>query len=171
MKKKALPILIVCAVLVLGAIAAAIIVPQVYVPHAGAYAAQFQSSRADFDAAAAYMKTLTKKDPAAAVTVSIPTMGADDTIYFFRDNEKQRVVTLTVKPEDRAHLDAVARAFAAIGFEFKSARVEGENVTFTAVEDAYSVLFVPADEKPDAPEGWKVKKLDTGWYQMIKTEK
>ncbi len=173
MKKTSKTILVcaLCAVLLLGGVLALVLVPKISVPHAKEYAAQFSAARTDFDAAVSFLKTLTKKDPAAPVTVSIPTLGEDNTIYFFRDNAKERVVTVTVKPEERAGLDAVARAFAACGFEFKSARVEGENVTFSAVDDAWRVLYVVSDEKPEPPQGMKIKKLDTNWYQMIKTEK
>lgn len=173
MKKtsKTILICVLCAVLVLGGVLALIFVPKLSVPHAKEYAAQFDAARADFDAAVELLGRLTKKDPAAPVTLSIPTMGEDHTIYFFRDNKNERVVTVAIKPEERARLDAVARAFAACGTEFKNAHIEDGNVTFTAADDAWRVLYVVSDEKPETPQGMKIKKLDTGWYQMIKTEK
>ena len=173
MKKnvKTLVIFAVCVCLLAGAAIAAVVVSKSHVPHAKEYAVQFAAARADYDAAVVYLKTLTKKDPSAPVTVSIPTVGEDDTIYFFRDNSKERVVTLTIKPEERAHLDAVASAFAACGFELKSMRVEGSNVTFTAVDNVYRVVYVAADEAPEAADGLRVKKLDACWYQMIRAEK
>ena len=173
MNKTAKTILIaaLCAVLVLGGVLAFVLVPKLSVPHAKEYAAQFAAFRADYDAAAAYLKTLTKKDPASAVTVSIPTVGEENTLYFFRDNGADRVKTIAVSPEDMAHLDAVAGAFAGVVLAFKSARVLNGNVTFSAEEDAYRVLCLTADEKPAAPEGWKVKKLDACWFQMIRVEK
>ena len=171
-KTKTLVILAVCAVvLIAAALVTAVVVSKTYVPGAKEYAAQFDAARTDYDDAAAFIKTLTKKDPTAPVTVSIPTVGEDDTIYFFRDNSKERVVTLTVKPEQRAALDGVARAFSRCGFEFKSARTEKGNVTFTDVEGAYRVLYVADDEAPENDGALRVKKFDACWYQMIRVEK
>lgn len=173
MKKtsKIILICVLCAVLVLGGVLALIFVPKLYVPHAKEYAAQFDAAHADFDAAVELLGRLTKKDPTAPVTLSIPTMGEDDTVYFFRDNKSARVVTIAIKPEERAHLDAVARAFAACGFAFRSARIEGGNAAFTAEDDGWRVVYIASDDAPAAPDGMKVKKLDACWYQMIRAEK
>ena len=167
---KTILIIVLCAVLVLGGILALVLVPKFTLPHGREYAAQFSAARSDYEASVTYLKTLTKKDPTAAVTVSIPTMGSDNTLYFFRDNGGDRVKTIDVKPEDMAHLEAVASAFAACGFEFKNARVQGENVSFVSADDAYSVQFIAGNEKPTVPEGFKAGKIEDCWYQIVRVE-
>ena len=47
--------------LVLGRVLILVLVPKLTVPHAKEYAAQFSADRTDYDAAVAFLKTLTKK--------------------------------------------------------------------------------------------------------------